>query len=264
MRWLLLILWLIPGLASAETSKLRSLDRDYQAQGWEAVGRLDMQNGGFCSGTLIAPDLVLSAAHCVYDRANQLRKPEQMTFNAGLRNGTAAATRPVAKIAAHPDYDPNATMTLQNVRHDLALLQLAEPIPTHEIDPFVLHGEAVRNGQVSVVSYGRGREDIQSRQNACNLLDRHQNVLMFDCDVTFGSSGAPVFSHLNGRGRILSVISGGGRWNGGQVALGPHLPPLVDRLKRDLRSQQRGPAARIKRIGIGGQRASGAKFVKVN
>ncbi len=78
------------------------------------------------------------------------------------------------------------------------------------MDPFALHTDVVKNGPVSVLSYGRGRgrADAQSRQRECQMTDRQRDVLVFDCEVTFGSSGAPVFSHLNGRGRVISFISG--------------------------------------------------------
>lgn len=263
LRLLTLAFAIMCGVAQAE--KLTALDRDYAAKGWEAVGRLDIKGGGFCSATLIAPNLVLSAAHCVYDRAARLRRPDQLTFNAGLRNGQAAATRAIANVAAHPGFNPHIPLTEDNVAHDLALLELAEPIASHDINPFILHGESVDVGDVSVVSYGQGREDLQSRQRACKLFHRSGNVLVFDCDVTFGSSGAPVFSHLNGRGRILSVISGGAHMQGGKrIALGPHLPPLVDDLKRQLRAQRPAPTAKIKRIRVGGAKAGGAKFVRVD
>ncbi|MFS4581005.1 trypsin-like serine peptidase [Phaeobacter sp. C3_T13_0] len=40
------------------------------------MGRLELNGQGFCTGTLIAPDLVLTAAHCVYDHNNNLRAAE--------------------------------------------------------------------------------------------------------------------------------------------------------------------------------------------
>ena len=250
--------------AAAQNTSLTALDDDYQAIGWEAVGKLDL-NGGFCTGTLIAPDLVLSAAHCVYDRRGQLLKPGVITFQAGFRNGQVAATRKVSQVVAHQGFKPREPLTGANVIHDVALLRLEKPIPTHEIDPFVLHGDAVRPGAVSVVSYGQGRANLQSRQRECGLLERLDDLLLFDCDVTFGSSGAPVFSHLNGRGRILSVISGGLRdRTGKQIAVGPHLPKVVSEIKQAMRANQRGPVAKIRRLGVGQSGNTGAKFVKAN
>ena len=259
-----LALVLSASFACAQNTSLTALNDDYQAVGWEAVGKLNL-GGGFCTGTLIAPDLVLSAAHCVYDRRGQLRAANRITFNAGFRNGDVAASRKIAQVVAHAGFKPLEPLTGQNVIYDVALLRLSEPIPTHVIDPFILHGESVRPGAVSVVSYGQGRENLQSRQRKCGLLERHDNLLVFDCDVTFGSSGAPVFSHMNGRGRILSVISGGIRTTSGeQVAVGPHLPGVVADLKRALKANTRGPVAKIRRLGVGHSGNTGAKFVKAN
>ena len=271
-RLFLLLAMALPGLApapvtaqtAADPTALTALDRDYEARGWEAVGRLDTGDG-FCSATLIAPDLVLSAAHCLFDRAGQSLAPEAITFHAGLRNGTAVATRGIARLAAHPGFVPGGDFSARNIAHDLALLELDAAIPTHQADPFALHGDAVDAGSVSVVSYGQGRADLQSRQRECRLLERQRDVLLFDCDVTFGSSGAPVFSHLNGRGRIVSVVSGVATLRDGRrISVGPHLPRLVADLKRDLRGQKRGPAAQIRRLRVGEGGATGAKFVRVD
>jgi len=255
--------WAVPG--QAQSNGLTALGKDYQALGWEAVGRLDVRVG-YCTATLIAPDLVLSAAHCVYGQDNRLMAAETVRFRAGFRNGAVAAERAVAQIVAHPGFDPRAPLNYQNVTHDVALVRLARPIPTSEVDGFALHGDGVGRGAVSVVSYGKGRSEVQSRQRSCQLLERQTDLLMFDCNVTFGSSGAPVFSHQNGRGRILSVISGMVTLNSGQrVAVGPHLPRVVADLKTALRASTRGPVAEVRRLRVGqGGGAGGAKFVKVD
>lgn len=256
--------------AQAQTTNLIRLDTQNEARGWQAVGRLDIGSRGFCSGTLIAPDLVLTAAHCVYDRnTGEAYSAQDFIFRAGLRDGKAAAERRITDIAAHQGFDPNAPLSARNVSHDVALLRLSSPIPFSEMDPFALHTDVVKRGPVSIVSYGRGREDAQSRQRECELIDRQGTLLVFDCDVTYGSSGAPVFSHLNGRGRVVSVISGMTEYQGKKVALGMYLPPLIAELKAKLRSTSYAPSIapppKVRRLGVGSTRNStGAKFIKLN
>ena len=78
--------------AVAQSDGLRRLtDRD-DLLGWEAIGRLDTAQGGFCTATLIASNQVLTAAHCVYNNG-RLRNPSELRFRAGLRDGVAIAER---------------------------------------------------------------------------------------------------------------------------------------------------------------------------
>lgn len=85
------------------------------------------------------------------------------------------------------------------------------------------------------------------------MTDRQSNVL-FSCDVIFGSSGAPVFSHLNELGRVVSVISGMAQIKGKKVTLGMYLPPLIAQLKTKLYSTAYTlgnlPAPKVHRLGV--------------
>lgn len=263
------LLCLCTGFSQAQSTLLKRLGTQNEARGWQAVGRLDIANRGFCSGTLIAPDLVLTAAHCVYDKSTGVAYlPKDFVFKAGLRDGKVAAERQIVAVAAHDGYKPTEPLSAKNVSHDVALLRLSRPIPFSEMDPFALHTDVVKNGPVSVVSYGQGRADAQSRQRECQMTDRQRDVLVFDCEVTFGSSGAPVFSHLNGRGRVISIISGMAQICGKKVALGMYLPPLIAQLKAKLRStaftSSIAPAPKVRRLGVGAPHSNtGAKFIKL-
>jgi protease YdgD len=173
--------------------------------------------------------LVLTAVHCVYDRTTgAAHKPKDFVFCSGLREGKVAVERRIVGVAGHNGYLPMEPLSAKNMSHDVVLLQLSSPIPFSEMDPFTLHTDVVKNGPVSVVPYGRWRTDAQSRQRECQMMDRQENVMIFDCDVTYGSSGAIIFSHLNERG---CVILGMTQINGKKSALGMYLPPLIADLK---------------------------------
>ena len=253
----------------AQNSSLDRLTRRDQVFGWEAVGKLDMGEG-FCTAVLIAPDLVLTAAHCVFrGETDRQRDPATIRFRAGLTDGAAIAEETAQSYVAHPGYNPRQGVTLENIRHDVALIKLAKPIPSFVAAPFVVAPLGGTGSQVSVVSYAQGRADALSWQRTCRIFGRAEGLVGFDCDVDHGSSGAPVFDRSGGRARIVSLVSSGGR-NDGQVrAYGMELPALVDELKAALRAGRAvvkasppKPQVAPRPAGTARMGGGGAKFVR--
>ncbi|MDF1726123.1 MAG: trypsin-like serine protease [Sulfitobacter sp.] len=251
----------------AQGNVLKRLDNGVDAAAWEAVGRLDLGGTGFCTGALIAPRLVLTAAHCLYDsRTKERIDHTKVQFLAGWRNGRAGAYREVRRAVVHPDYDYDGEVSSDRVRNDLALLELQRPIRNTTIKPFATASRPRPGDSVGVVSYARDRSEAPSLQEVCKVLAQQEGVLVTSCSVDFGSSGAPIFSFANGQAEIVSVVSAKAEAQGERVSLGTALAAPLARLQAELVAgkgvwQEAGPARQ--RV-TAGQRngATGAKFVR--
>ena len=175
--------------------------------GWDGVGLLrDLASGG-CTGTLVQPSFVLTAAHCVVGS-----KPYLASFFTGPDvKGTTGIWREAIQLIPHPSYDG------KNSSYDIALVRLSAPLsstPVHTMNSASF--TSAFNGQ-DVFYVGYGVNDPVSRTGSGVKRSGTMELDSYDTwtyqshyqgtSVCFGDSGGPGLLQIGGGWKIIGVNS---------------------------------------------------------
>jgi Trypsin len=171
--------------------------------------------GTFCSGTMIAQDIVLTAAHCVLPGAD---------YKVILPGETPPRLLDVKRTASHPGFSVQAILA-HRASADVALLQLKAPLPQGKspaplgapLMP-VQPGARLTIAGVGVATRGDGKTggSIRAAELAVTgkpgtlqirLADPLTNNVREGLGACTGDSGAPAFEMQAGRAVIIGVVS---------------------------------------------------------
>ena len=189
---------------------------DAAALPWSALVRVQSEASGQCTGVLVAPDRVLTAAHClVAPRTGAWLRPERVNLLAGYDRGTFRG-HAVAVSYVTGGYDPAAGGPRGA---DWAVLRLAAPLPA----PVLPVAAAVPGMAAMLGGWQRDRAHALLADTDCRVTDAGRDaagpLLVHDCAATRGSSGGPLLVRAAGAWAVAGVQSAARREGRGGVAV---------------------------------------------
>ncbi|KAJ2652265.1 hypothetical protein IWW40_001120 [Coemansia sp. RSA 1250] len=181
--------------------------------------------GTTCTGSLIAPNIVLTAAHCTFSSAQTVYNPSEYTvsFNHTRPSNISFKGFSVTDVKINPDFNRGT------LRNDLALLFLSEDVPTTEAQSIKIFMENITTDtQLFAAGFGitdpvdttSVPTDLMAVQlKAGNDSFCKQNTAGFDPDFLIctdgtagkdtcqGDSGGPLVSPIDGAMALAGVTS---------------------------------------------------------
>ena len=98
------------------------------------------------------------------------------------------------------------------------MIRLTKPIPQAKAPFFAIAPAPNEDAELTLISYRRDRQHALTRQEGCDVAKIKGPVLTLGCDVTFGASGSALFQEVDGKMRIVAVLSAMSRDGGKALA----------------------------------------------
>lgn len=180
---------------------------------WSSIGRINIGQSGTCSGTLIAADLIATAAHCVVDPSTKLfyHLTRLVTFHPNYKYGQSNHQAKIISVRIGT-FDTKAEPW-----NDWAVAKLDAPLGNLYGVMSVLNfsGENIKTQGALTVTLAGYSADFLKGETAgvhlnCQLRelvkeDAVKKIVTHDCDMRPGSSGGPIFTTVAGRPFLVAI-----------------------------------------------------------
>ncbi|NNG05329.1 MAG: trypsin-like serine protease [Inquilinus sp.] len=187
---------------------------------WSAIGQVIHSSGRYCTGSVVAPRLVLTAAQCMFDDPGSVRPDDPpVRFLAGADEWGYVARARVIDYSLSPRYNHRRWLRSREIDDlDWAFLVLdrnvgqavgiLDILPVSKAD---LEQAAGRNWfELSQAGYSSDRGNNLTAHIDCRITAVQSDRTVFhECDTLFGDDGSPLFVKDGETYRLIAIESAG-------------------------------------------------------